>query len=153
MRFQITATLLKDWKVLVVDDEPDSLLVAETLLQMCGATVFTASNGQAGYDIARRERPRFIISDLSMSGVSGWQMLYKLKETPITSDIPVIAVTAHAMVGDRVRAMEVGFHNYLTKPLRPETFIDDLLVLLIDVPAIAGNLPSQAAAADNSISL
>ena len=51
-------------------------------------------------------------------------------------DIPVIALTAHAMVGDRERAIAAGFHNYLTKPLNPATFINDLLRLLVDVPAL-----------------
>lgn len=152
MRFQITNTLLKDWKVLIVDDEPDSLLVAETLLQMCGATTLTANNGELGLQLAKREHPRFIISDLSMPIMSGWQMLYELKETPVTADIPVIALTAHAMVGDRERAIEVGFHNYLTKPLRPETFIDDLLVLLLDVPTISSDLPRRSAEADKQVS-
>ncbi len=152
MRFQITNTLLKDWKVLIVDDEPDSLLVAETILQMCGATTFIANNGEVGYEIAKQVHPRFIISDLSMPTGSGWHMLYKLRETPITSDIPVIALTAHAMVGDRERAIEVGFHNYLVKPLTPETFINDLLVLLIDVPTIARDLPPQAAESDRYMS-
>jgi CheY-like chemotaxis protein len=141
MRFTLSPTLLQDWKVLVVDDEPDSLLVAGMMLEMCGATLFSASNGQDGLEIAKHELPRFIVSDLSMPVMSGWQMLYNLQETPITAHIPVIALTAHAMVGDRERAMEVGFHNYLTKPLRPETFIDDLLALLLDVPEIANALP------------
>ncbi len=138
--FTMSPELLKDWKVLVVDDEPDSLLVAQTLLEMCGANVFSASNGRQGAELAHRVSPQFIISDLSMPEMSGWQMLHQLKSTPATKEIPVIALTAHAMEGDRKRAMEVGFHNYLTKPLRPETFINDLLRLLIDVSAIAKRL-------------
>jgi len=140
MEFNITSKLLKGWDVLVVDDEPDSLLVARSLLQMCGANVQTASNGKEGFEVAQKLRPQFIISDLSMPVMSGWQMLHMLKNNLATREIPVIALTAHAMAGDRQRAIEVGFHNYLVKPLRPESFINDLLKLLIDVPLIAERL-------------
>lgn len=140
MEFIVSNDLLKGWDVLIVDDEPDSLFVAERLLKKCGANVLTANNGAAGFDLAQRTRPQFIVSDLSMPGMSGWEMLHNIKKTPILSHIPVIALTAHAIEGDRQRAIEVGFHNYLTKPLRPETFINDLLRLLLDVPDIAVRL-------------
>jgi CheY-like chemotaxis protein len=82
-------------------------------------------------------RPAFIISDLSMPVMTGWEMLHELKLDRATMDIPVIALTAHAMEGDRTKAIAAGFHNYLTKPLRPQTFIRDLLHVVIDIPAIA----------------
>jgi CheY-like chemotaxis protein len=75
-----------------------------------------------------------------MPNMSGWQMLHTLKNDIATRDIPVIALTAHAMKGDRQRAMEVGFHNYLVKPLQPETFINDLLRLIVDIPEFADRL-------------
>jgi CheY-like chemotaxis protein len=140
MEYQMSENLLSGWDVLVVDDEPDSLLVAQSLLEMCGAHVLVANNGKIGYTLAKQMRPNFIISDLSMPEMSGWQMLHEIKNTLATRDIPVIALTAHAMVGDRQRAMEVGFHNYLTKPLQAETFINDLLRLLVDVPEIQAKL-------------
>jgi CheY-like chemotaxis protein len=125
------------WTVLIVDDEPDSLDVAGTLLEMVGVEVLTANNGKEGLQQAKTRRPKFIISDLSMPEMSGWEMLKHLKEDLSTQDIPVIALTAHAMRGDRERAVAAGFHNYLSKPLRPETFINDLLRLLIDIPQMA----------------
>lgn len=136
-QFTMSNTLLIGQNVLVVDDEPDSLLVPERLLKKCGANVLTADNGRDGFELAKKHRPHFIISDLSMPEMSGWEMLYCIKNTPIISHIPVIALTAHAMTGDRERAIEAGFHNYLSKPLKPETFIHDLLTLLVDIPAIA----------------
>ncbi len=138
--FTMSPELLVGWKVLVIDDEPDSLLVAQSLLEMCGAQVAVAANGQEGLDAIRSMRPDFVVSDLSMPVMSGWQMIFQLKQTPVTRDIPVIALTAHAMEGDRTRAIEVGFHNYLTKPLRPETFINDLLRLILDIPELADRL-------------
>lgn len=122
--------------VLVVDDEPDSLEVATLLLEMYGMKVVTATNGKEGLDAARKHKPVFIISDLSMPIMSGWQMLNVLKMDRSMAHIPVIALTAHAMAGDRDRAIMAGFHNYLPKPLEPETFINDLLKLILDTPAI-----------------
>jgi CheY-like chemotaxis protein len=128
--------LIKNQTILVVDDEPDSLEVAMTLLQLYDAVVHTASNGLEGLEAAKKHRPLFIISDLSMPEMSGWEMLNALKQDRSTLDIPVIALTAHAMEGDRHRAIAAGFHNYLTKPLRPDTFIRDLLDVVMDIPLI-----------------
>jgi CheY-like chemotaxis protein len=131
------ANPLKDQRILLIDDEPDSLEVASILLELYGADVITATNGRDGLDLARKLHPVFIISDLSMPYMSGWEMLHELKINRPTLDIPVIALTAHAMEGDRNRAIAAGFHNYLIKPLRPQTFINDLLHVVMDIPAIA----------------
>jgi CheY-like chemotaxis protein len=132
--------LLKNWKVLVVDDEPDSLEVAKTLLEMYGAQVESASNGMAGLQHARNLTPDFIICDLSMPEMNGWEMVRELKKDRATAEIPVIALTAHAMEGDRQRAIAAGFHNYLSKPLNPYNFVNDLLNLLMDIPSTAAML-------------
>jgi len=136
IEFTMSKSLLAGWQVLVVDDELDSTQVVQTLLKMCGAEVLVANNGPAGYDLALQHRPRFIISDLSMPEMTGWQLLERLKKTLATRDIPVIALTAHAKLTDRERAFGAGFHNYLAKPLRPETFVSELLNLLLDIPSI-----------------
>lgn len=128
--------LLRGQKILVVEDEPDSLEVAVILLEMYGAEVITASNGLEGLEQARKHHPKFIISDLSMPEMSGWEMVHTLKNDRSTIDIPVIALTAHAMTGDRDRALAAGFHNYLSKPLRPETFVNDLLRLIDNTPSV-----------------
>jgi len=140
MPTQIRRDILHNWQVLVVEDEPDSLEVAERILKHYGATVYTAANGKEALDVLRAVRPRFIISDLSMPVMDGWELLYRLKRDRPTLDIPVIALTAHAMMGDRERAIAAGFHNYLTKPLTPATFIKDLLRLLTDIPEFAAEL-------------
>lgn len=132
-----TRNILQGQKILVVDDEPDNLEVVSILLEMCDAVVITAANGQEAVEMTRKHQPRFIISDLSMPVMSGWEMIHILKNDRSTMDIPIIALTAHTMVGDRQRALAAGFHNYLSKPLRPETFIKDLLQLVIDTPQIA----------------
>src|SRR5262249_10254076 len=127
----IPRTILNGWSVLVVDDEPDSLEVASRLLRHYGATVWLATNGEEALEVVQEHRPTVVISDLSMPVMDGWGLIYELKLNRSTIDLPVIALTAHAMVGDRERAISAGFHNYLAKPLTPSTFIKDLLRLLV----------------------
>lgn len=134
---KIPFDLLKDWDIVVIDDEPDSLEVARYILDFYGANVHTAVNGKEGVALVSRINPRFVISDLSMPEMDGWEFLSALKDSVYTKDIPVIALTAHAMKGDRDRAIAAGFHNYLTKPLTAHTFMDELLVLLLEIPQLS----------------
>ncbi len=131
---------LEDWKVLIVDDEIDSLLVARTLLENCGAKVFTAEDGKTGFELAKAHRPHFILTDMAMPEMSGWDLLKALKNNLPTANIPVIALTAYGMSGDREKAMGSGFTNYLPKPLVPYTFVKDVINLLMDIPEIAERL-------------
>ena len=137
---EIPANLLEGWDIVVLEDEQDSLEVAEIILNEYGANVHTASNGKDGLDVVRQTNPRFVISDLSMPVMDGWGFISGMKADGVLSNIPVIALTAHAMVGDRERAMAAGFHNYLTKPLTVDTFMADLVGLLIDIPSLAESL-------------
>lgn len=134
---------LKGWTVLLIDDEEDSLEVARYILEFYGASVHTAINGKYGLEQARALQPDFIISDISMPEVDGWEFIKRVQRDRSLAQIPVIALTAHAMRGDREKAVAAGFHNYLTKPLTVTTFIWELLHLLVDIPSIAQRLPPQ----------
>jgi CheY-like chemotaxis protein len=125
---------LAGWKIVVIDDEMDSSDVASRILRFYGAEVSTAINGQAGLELIRIVRPRLVICDLSMPGLDGWGMIQNLKNERELANIPAIALTAHVMPGDREKALAAGFHNYLSKPLSPLTFVRDLLALLVDLP-------------------
>jgi CheY-like chemotaxis protein len=138
--FDIPRDLLQGWDVVVIDDEEDSLMVAEIILTEYGANLHTAVNGAQGLEVVRRVMPRFVISDVSMPVMDGWGFIHALRNDPDLRHIPAIALTAHAMLGDRERAVEAGFHNYLSKPLTPDTFIIDLLNLLMDIPELATSL-------------
>jgi two-component system sensor histidine kinase/response regulator len=140
MNNSIPFDLLAGWDIVVIDDEPDSLEVARFILDFYGANVHTATNGLEGLERVEEVHPRFVISDLSMPAMDGWEFLQSLRARPGIQDIPVIALTAHAMRGDRDRAVAAGFHNYLTKPLTADTFIDQLLALLLDIPQLAEHL-------------
>jgi CheY-like chemotaxis protein len=125
------------WEVLVVEDELDSMEVATRLLQFAGASVATANNGKRALDWMAHHRPHFILSDLSMPEMDGWELIHTLKNDRRWLDIPVIALTAHAMSGDRERALAAGFHNYISKPLDPPKFIGQLMNILTIVPELA----------------
>lgn len=132
----VSESKIEGWDIVVVDDDPFSLDVARIILSHYGATVHTATNGQEGLERVRAVNPRFIISDISMPVMDGWEMVRRLKGDGRTANIPVIALTAHAMIGDRERAIAAGCHNYMSKPLTPSTFMRDLLRLLIDIPEL-----------------
>jgi CheY-like chemotaxis protein len=139
----IPADILEGWNIVVMDDEPDSLEVAEVILTTYGANVHTASNGAEGLETVRRTRPKLVISDISMPVMDGWEFINVMKNDRPLMEIPVIALTAHAMSGDRERAIMAGFHNHLTKPLTAETFIHDLLNLLVDIPGLEIDFKDQ----------
>lgn len=118
---------------LVVDDDPIGLDMIITLLKHYGASTFPANNGATGLVFARQLKPDIIISDLSMPVMNGWKMIAELKSDCTTNNIPIIALTAHAMRGDREKAMAAGCHGYLTKPIDPYNFIAQLQSILDDI--------------------
>lgn len=114
------------WYVLVVDDEPDNLEVVAETLEFRGAQVKTAPNGKEGLDVLGDFSANLILTDLSMPVMNGWQMRAQVKSDPNTSQIPVLALSAHAIAGDKERALEAGFDGYLTKPVNIHTLLDDI---------------------------
>jgi CheY-like chemotaxis protein len=114
---------LKGWRILLVDDEPDNLDVAGTWLRLAGAEVSTAFNGRQGMELARQLNPHVILADLTMPVMDGWDMQHDLKNDILTSDIPVIALTAHTMQGVEERVRAAGFVDYIAKPLRGQAFV------------------------------
>lgn len=127
------------WEVLVVDDEQDNLEVASRLLKIAGATVTMTSNGvEALQKVQARSAPyKFVLSDLSMPDMDGWELLYLLQQEKVMQNIPVIALTAHAMAGDRERCIAAGFLDHISKPLDPMSFIQQIIKLLTPLPDYA----------------
>ncbi len=140
---KIARDILEGWEVLVVDDEIDSQEVAKRLLKHYGAIVHTADNGKEALEVLQTTSPIFILSDISMPELDGWGLVYELQKDRSTAEIPIFALTAHAMRGDRERAMAVGFYNYLTKPLTPATFMQDLLNIMKAVPQLEAKLTTS----------
>lgn len=123
----MTSTLdVKGWAILIVDDQPDNLEPLCKFLTVQGAIVHLAGNGRKALDLLARIRPTVILADLSMPVMDGMQLVREIKASPATRDIPIIAVTAHALASDRDRALEAGFDGYIAKPFRPSLFLREL---------------------------
>jgi len=118
---------LAAWTVLAVDDEPDSLEVLCEALELHDATVTGVIGGQAAIAALEKLRPTLILTDISMPEIDGYRLLRAIRKMPDLKDVPVIALTAHAMKGDRDLIMAAGFSGYITKPLRLDTLVQKIL--------------------------
>lgn len=110
-------------RVLVVDDQPENLQLMTYLLEASGHETFAAVDGEDGVSAARRLRPAVVVMDLRMPKLSGFEAAAVLKGDPDLREIPLVAVTAYAMVGDREKVIAAGFEGYITKPIDPTTFV------------------------------
>jgi CheY-like chemotaxis protein len=104
-------------KILYVEDNDDNVYVVKNRLTRAGYTVLVAIDGQQGVDMALAERPDLILMDLSLPELDGWEATRRLKAAPETKAIPVIALSAHAMTGDREKALAAGCDDFDTKPV------------------------------------
>jgi two-component system, cell cycle response regulator DivK len=118
------------WQVLIIDDEPDNIGVAKLILEFNRAIVNSADSGSAGIDLLKKGLPTFLLLDIQMPKMSGWDVLKVIREDPGMKHLPVIALTAHAMVGDKERILAGGFDGYIAKPVSPITFIDQIKEVL-----------------------
>ncbi|MEP7293718.1 MAG: response regulator [Chloroflexota bacterium] len=121
---------LSDWNVLIVDDEPDNRGVLEFVLTTYNAAVRTAASAQQCLDIMEEKAPTLLLADIQMAGMSGIELLAKVREREDWRAIPVIAITAFAMPGDRERILAAGFNGYISKPLSVMQLVDQLQELI-----------------------
>src|SRR4051812_2960715 len=102
-------------RILVIEDNPTNLELMTYLLKAFGHTTIVAGDGEEGIDTALRSRPELILCDLALPKLDGFGVMHRLKREPSLSGVPLIAVTAFAMVGDRDKALAAGFDGYITK--------------------------------------
>src|SRR6266567_493917 len=112
--------------VLLVEDNEDNRIVYSTILRHFGYSVSEALNGEEGISKARVEKPDLILMDISIPVIDGWEATQVLKHDPQTREIPIIALTAHALASDREKAMEVGCDGYLAKPCEPRAVVAEV---------------------------
>ncbi len=117
-------------RVLVVEDNPDNMLLTVMLLQSVGHVVLTAVDAEAGLTLARQEQPDLILMDVQLPGMDGLAATALLKADDATRSVPVIGLTAHAMSGDREKAIEAGCDDYDTKPVEIDRLIGKIERLL-----------------------
>ena len=125
------------YRILVVEDEQDNMDLFVQVLVYHGCQVLTAHDGREAITIAQREVPDLILMDLSLPALNGWEATRAIKGIPALAHIPVIALTAHAMVGDRDRALQAGCDDYISKPIEVLSFFDRVRAHLPDLPSEA----------------
>jgi CheY-like chemotaxis protein len=128
-------------RILVIEDNPTNLELMAYLLQAFGHTVMTAEDGEEGLEAVRREVPDLIVCDVQIPKYDGYEVAAQLKNHPTFRAIPLIAVTALAMVGDRDKMLAAGFDGYISKPINPETFVHEVEAFL----GSTGKLPHHPA--------
>ena len=112
--------------ILIIDDEVDFLEILGSVLEHHNASVLTASTGRDGFEMARTHIPDIIVSDISMPGINGFDFLRLIKQFPLTSRIPVVAITSHKDDHYRKRAIASGFNEFVSKPIQYATFFAQL---------------------------
>ncbi|UXI70204.1 response regulator [Tahibacter amnicola] len=113
-------------RVLIIEDNADNLELMTYLLEAFGHETRSVGSGRAGIVMAREMQPDLVVCDIHLPDGDGYTVAQALKSDPATSLIPLVAVTALAMVGDRARVLSAGFDSYITKPIDPERFVADL---------------------------
>ena len=134
-------------RVLILEDNAANLELVKYLLNAFGYVPLYARNGKRGLELARLEMPDLILCDVQMPEMDGYEVMRHLKEDPKLRHIPVIAVTAFAMVGDREKMLAAGFNGYISKPITPDTFIQDMETFL---PEASRAKPINESAANSS---
>lgn len=117
--------MVKKKKILLIEDNPYNREITETTLKKAGYMVISAEDGIEGIKKLSLE-PELVLLDLSLPKISGWDVIKKIREDEQYIHLPVIALTAHAMVGDRERALNMGCSSYLSKPCLPKDIVKEI---------------------------
>jgi len=110
-------------RILVIEDNLDNLDLVCFVLERAGYQTLRAMDGKTGLDLVYSEKPDLVLLDLTIPEIDGWHLALTLKENPQTKDIPLIALTAHILPGDRKKAFDSGCDGYLSKPLDMANFL------------------------------
>ena len=121
-------------RILVVEDNPINIQVVESFVERAGYEVLIAEDGATALAMVQTAAPNLILMDLQLPGIDGFEVTLRLKADPATRTIPIIAVTAYAMVGDEARARAAGCYDYITKPINRRVLLE----------AIARHLPDRS---------
>ena len=111
-------------RILIVEDNMDTYELVHFILEKNGFETFLAANGRDGVNAAVKQRPDLIIMDMSMPEMDGWTATSIIKKDEQTRSIPLLALTAHALPGDRQRAMDAGCDEYITKPMDLDELVE-----------------------------
>jgi two-component system, cell cycle response regulator DivK len=127
--------------ILIIEDNEQNLYLATFLLEHQGMTIFAARSGSEGIEMALKIRPNLIILDIQLPEMDGYTVAGELRNIPALKNVPIVAVTSYAMVGDRERALAAGCNGYIEKPINPDTFTSEINKYLPARPATGGTPP------------
>jgi two-component system cell cycle response regulator DivK len=119
-------------KILIVEDNEENRDALSRRLQHRGFEIVMAADGKAGVAMAQTEKPDLVLMDMNMPELDGWEATRRIRAAPETQTLPVIALTSHAMAGDRDRALEAGCADYHTKPVDFPKLLTQIEALLIN---------------------
>jgi two-component system cell cycle response regulator len=136
-------------KILVVDADKINLELMVFLFKQFGYSIVTANDGEEAITVAKKELPDLIICDIELAKLNGFEVVKILKNTPELAHIPVVAVTAYAMEGDRNKIRTAGFDGYISKPIDPANFVHQMEALLPEELHSNIQVNWQAELADN----
>jgi two-component system cell cycle response regulator DivK len=113
-------------RILLVEDEQGNIDVVQNILELMfnQHTLLIARDGHEAIKLAYEEKPDLILMDLGIPKLDGWEVTRSLKSNENFRDTPILAITAHAMVGDREKALKAGCDDYFTKPIEVDEFVD-----------------------------
>ncbi len=113
-------------KVLVIEDNCDNMRLITYALRRGGYEVIPAGSGEEGVDLALREKLCFIVVDINLPGIDGIETTRRIRSSPNDEQVPIIAITSHAMSGDRERILREGCNAYFEKPIDPLTIVENI---------------------------
>lgn len=113
-------------RILIIEDNAANMQLMVYLLNAFGHTTLEATDGEAGLTVIQNESVDIILCDLQIPRLDGYEVARRIKMDPELKDIPLIAVTAYAMVGDRDKVLSAGFDGYISKPINPEIFTEEV---------------------------
>jgi two-component system, cell cycle response regulator DivK len=117
-------------KILYIEDNEDNLYMLSNRLKRRGYEVIAATDGESGIEAAVREQPALILMDLSLPVMDGWEATRRLKAAAETRHIPIVALSAHSMAGDREKALAAGCDEYDIKPVELPRLLEKMASLL-----------------------
>ena len=112
--------------ILIIEDNEQNLYLMRFLLTKYGFTVFEATDGLKGLEMAKKIKPYLILLDIQLPAMDGYEVARELRKNDDLAGTTIVAVTSYAMVGDRERILEAGADGYIEKPIDPERFIDQI---------------------------
>jgi len=113
-------------RILVIEDNEANLYLTRFILEKNGYQVIEAREGIKGVEMAHKEKPDLIIMDIQLPDINGLEAVRRIRASKTDREIPIVALTSYAMVGDREKALAAGCTGYMEKPINPDTFMAEI---------------------------